>query len=123
MMWVQRIVGAVFAVGVLALIGAIVTQVGQAEGLPPLPIFVGLLGIVVLVLLSGGCLALISLAITVRRGVEALQRPPAQPGQAPARIFTAQPLREAARQADAAAAPAGSDRPIRPAGKTLVAER
>ena len=67
MVWVQRIMGAVFAVGVVALIGAIVTQVGQAEGLPPLPIFVGLLGIVVLILLSGACLALISLAISARR--------------------------------------------------------
>ena len=74
MVWVQRIVGAVFAVGVLALIGAIVTQVGQAKGLPPLPIFVGILGIVVLVLLAGGCLALVSLAISARRGVDALRR-------------------------------------------------
>ncbi|MFD2813385.1 hypothetical protein ACFSYD_00360 [Paracoccus aerius] len=34
MVWVQRIVGAVFVIGVLALVGAIVTQVGQAEGIP-----------------------------------------------------------------------------------------
>lgn len=124
MVWVQRIVGVVFTVGVVALIGAIVTQVGQAEGLPPLPIFVGLLGIVVLILLSGACLALISLAITARRGIKALERLPAQPASPPpARIFTAQPLRDATRQPDAAALPAAPDRPVRPSGKTLVAER
>ena len=83
MVWVQRIVGAVFAVGVVALIGAIVTQVGQAEGLPPLPIFVGLLGIVVLILLSGACLALISLAISARKVAEALRRIAGQGGVSP----------------------------------------
>lgn len=123
MIWVQRIVGAVFALGVAALIGAIVTQVGQAQGVPPLPVFLGLLGIVALILLSAACLALISLAITARRGVEAVQRLSAQPVPAPARVFTAQPLREAARQPEAAAAHPGADRPLRPGGKTLVAER
>lgn len=122
MVWVQRIVGAVFMLGVVALIGAILTQVGQAQGVPPLPVFLGILGIVALILLSGTCLALISLAITARRGVEALHRLPAQPAPAPARIFTAQPLRDATGQADAAAA-GTPDRPIRPVGKTLVAER
>lgn len=121
MVWVQRIVGGVFAAGVVALIGAIVTQVGPNQGIPPLPVFLGVLGIVVLILLSGTCLALISLAITLRRGVEMLHRLPVQ--ATPARIFTAQPLHEAARQADAASAPKALDRPFRPAGKTLVAER
>ncbi|TBN53119.1 hypothetical protein EYF88_02670 [Paracoccus sediminis] len=123
MVWVQRIVGAVFAVGVVALIGAIVTQVGQTQGFPPLPIFLGVLGIVLLILLSSICLALVSLAITVRRGVEAMGRAAVQSGPVPARIFTAQPLREAARQGEGTASPAGHDRPIRPMGKTLVAER
>ena len=124
MVWVQRIVGAVFAVGVLALIGAIVTQVGQAEGLPPLPIFVGLLGIVVLVLLSGACLALISLAISARRGAEALRRIAGQGGAAPVvspvRVFNQPSLREVVSEPQPEPAPA---RPARPAGRTLVAER
>lgn len=122
MVWVQRIVGAVFAVGVLALIGAIVTQVGQAEGLPPLPIFVGILGIVVLVLLAGGCLALVSLAISARRGVDALRRIAGQgvAAPAPARVFTQPPLREVIGEPQPEPAPV---RPARPAGRTLVAER
>ncbi|WEF24083.1 hypothetical protein [Paracoccus sp. S3-43] len=130
MVWVQRVVGAVFAVGVVALIGAVVTQVGQAEGWPPLPIFVGLLGIVVLLLFSAGCLALISVAISARRGADALRRlagqglsapvPVAAPAAAPARPFSQPPLREAAGEPQPEPAPA---RPARPAGRTLVAER
>lgn len=122
MVWVQRIVGAVFAVGVLALIGAIVTQVGQAEGLPPLPIFVGLLGIVVLVLLAGACLALISVAISARRGADALRRIAGSGVAAPipARVFSQPPLREVVSEPQPEPAPA---RPVRPAGRTLVAER
>lgn len=124
MVWVQRIVGAVFAVGVVALIGAIVTQVGEAEGLPPLPIFLGLLGIVVLILLSGTCLALISIAISARRGADALRRLAGQgvtaPVAAPARVFSQTPLRDVV--ADPQPEPALA-RPARPIGRTLVAER
>lgn len=127
MVWVQRIVGAVFAVGVLALIGAIVTQVGQAEGLPPLPIFVGLLGIVALILASGICLALISLAISARAGSEALRRmagqgaaAPAAATAAPTRVFSQTPLREVIVEPQPQPEPA---RPARPAGRRLVAER
>lgn len=130
MVWVQRIVGAVFAVGVVALIGAIVTQVGQAEGWPPLPIFLGLLGIVALILASGACLALISVAISARRGADAL-RHLAGPGvsaptASPARVFSQTPLREVVAdpqpQAQTQPEPAPA-RPARPAGRTLVAER
>ena len=124
MVWVQRIMGAVFALGVVALVGAIVTQVGQAEGLPPLPIFVGLLGIVVLILLSGACLALISLAISARKVAEALRRIAGQgaaaPVAAPARVFSQTPLREVVAEPQPEPAPS---RPARPAGRTLVAER
>lgn len=128
MVWVQRIVAAVFAVGVLSLIGAIVTQVGAAEGWPPLPIFVGLLGIVGLILMSGACLALISVAISARRGADALRRmagqggtaPLAAPTGVPARVFTQPALREVAEPAQPEPAPT---RPARPAGRTLVAER
>lgn len=115
MVWVQRIVGVVFAVGVATLIGAIVTQVGEAQGVPPLPVFLGLLGIVGLILLSGTCLALVSLAITARRAAEALHRLPAPPVSASARVAAARP--------DAVVPADGADRPLRPAGKTLVAER
>ena len=126
MVWVQRIVGAVFVIGVLALVGAIVTQVGQAEGIPPLPVFLGLLGIVLLILLSGCCLALVSVAISARRGAEALRRIAGQGGvsplAAPARVFTPSPLREVAAEPQPQPEPAPA-RPSRPAGRTLVAER
>lgn len=124
MVWVQRIMGAVFALGVVALVGAIVTQVGQAEGLPPLPIFLGLLGIVGLILLSGACLALVSVAISARRGAEALCRIAGQgsaaPVAAPTRVFSQPPLREVAAEPQPDPAPV---RPARPAGRILVAER
>lgn len=124
MVWVQRIVGAVFAVGVVALIGAIVTQVGQAQGVPPLPVFLGLLGIVALILLSGACLALISLAISARKVAEALRRIAGQgaavPVAAPARVFSQMPLREVVSEPQPEPAPG---RPARPVGRTLVAER
>lgn len=120
MVWVQRIVGAIFAVGVVALTGAIVSQVGQAEGLPPLPIFLGLLGLVGLILTAGTCLALISLAISARRGAEALRRIAGQGGAAPARVFSQAPLREVVAQPQTEPAPG---RPARPTGRSLVAER
>ena len=122
MVWVQRIVGAVFVTGVAALIGAIVTQVGQAEGLPPLPIFVGILGVVVLILLAGGCLALISLAISARRGADALRRMAGSgaAAHAPARVFSQAPLREVVAEPQPEPVPV---RPTRPGGRTLVAER
>lgn len=124
MVWVQRIVGAIFAVGVVALIGAIVSQVGQAEGLPPLPIFLGLLGLVGLILTAGTCLALISLAISARRGAEALRRIAGQSGAAPVispvRVFNQPSLREVVSEPQPEPAPV---RPARPAGRTLVAER
>ena len=127
MVWVQRIVGAVFVLGVLSLIGAIVTQVGQTEGWPPLPIFLGLLGIVALILAAGACLALISLAISARRGAEALCRIAGQGGvvpiattAAPVRVFSQTPLREVASEPQPEPAPV---RPARPAGRILVAER
>lgn len=129
MVWVQRIVGGVFAVGVLSLVGAIVVQVGQAEGVPPLPVFLGLLGIVALVLVSGACLALISVAISARQGADALRRmagqgraaPVAETGPARA-VFSPSPLREVAAPAETAPAPAPA-RSARTAGRRLVAER
>lgn len=141
MIWVQRIVAAVFALGLVSLVGAIVTQVGQAEGLPPLPIFLGLLGIVTLILLAGACLALISLAISARGGADALRRMAGQPQAvaaatalaAPPRaaaVFGQPPLRDVAAgpqmptqvlpQSDPALAPG---RAAPSARRTLVAER
>ena len=127
MVWVQRIVGAVFAIGVFALIGAIVVQVGQAEGLPPLPIFLGILGIVTLILMAGACLALVSVAISARKGADALRRiagqataAPVASKAAPVRVFSQAPLREVISEPQPEPAPV---RPARPAGRTLVAER
>jgi len=126
--WVGRLVAAVFVVGVLALLGAVVVLVRQAEGVPPMPILLGLLGTVVLILISGACLALISIAVSARRGAAALSRMASgaepeseddavEPEDAPAPMqgpFTPSGLREAV------AAPA---RPVRPGGRVLVAER
>ena len=72
--WLQRLVGAVFAIGLLALVAAVVTLVRQAEGVPPLPIYAGLIGAVALILLAGACLALMSIAASARRGANALQQ-------------------------------------------------
>ncbi len=72
--WMGRLVAAVFGLGVLALLGAVVVLVRQAEGVPPWPILLGLVGLVALILLAGACLALISIAVSARRGVDALQR-------------------------------------------------
>ncbi len=137
MVWTQRLVAAVFLVGVFGLGATVVTLVRQAEGVPPLPVYVGLLGLVALLLLAGACMALISIAISARRGTEALRRlasqtvgaaPVAGPVTGPvsggARPFSASPLREVAQQPepdqDPVAAPA---RPARPSGRKLVAER
>lgn len=74
MQWVGRLVAAVFGLGVLALLAAVVLLIRQAEGVPPWPILLGLVGLVALILLAGACLALISIAVSARRGVDALQR-------------------------------------------------
>lgn len=128
MTWVQRAVATVFLVGLAALVAAVVTLVGQAEGVPPLPVYTGLLGVVALILMAGACLALISLAISARRGVEALRRIAAQggiaaPPPAPSRPFSSSPLPAAANQARAETAVAAPERPQRPSGRILVAER
>lgn len=73
MQWVGRLVAAVFGLGVLALIGAVVVLIRQAEGVPPMPVFLGLLGMVGLILLAGACLALISIAVSARRAVALLR--------------------------------------------------
>ncbi len=73
MTWIGRLVGGVFALGVLALLGAVVVMIRQAEGVPPWPLFMGIVGLVLLILLAGACLALISIAVSARRGAAALQ--------------------------------------------------
>lgn len=135
MQWVGRLVAAVFALGVLALIGAIVVLVRQSEGVPPLPVLIGLLGTVVLILLAGACLALISIAGSAQRSAEALRRialrgselrpvGPAIPAvpvaeQAdPIGPFTPKALHEVPKKPEPV-----STRPARPAGRSLVAER
>lgn len=130
MTWVLRTVGAVFVVGALTLLALVVVQIRSSTGVPPLPVFVGILGLVALVLLSGACLALISLALSAQRGVVELRRIAAQ-GQgaalpAAARVFSPSPLQAVVapkpepEPEPAVTAPA---RPARPAGRNLVAER
>lgn len=137
MTWVSRAVAAVFLVGVLALIGLMVTLIRSAEGVPPLPVFLGILGLVGLILLAGACLALISIALSAKRGVEALGRLSGrqvaaatvapEPVSAKAnKPFEGPSLRQVMRETVAEPEPAvtAPPRPNRPVtGRTLVAER
>ncbi|MBK4216193.1 hypothetical protein JJJ17_09680 [Paracoccus caeni] len=132
MTWLQRLVAAVFVLGVLALLGVVVLLVRQSTGLPPLPIFAGLAALVALILLAGACLALLSIAVSASRGVEALNRLADQPAQSVsspkpviARPFEGPSLREIAQSVEPEPQPAmtAPTRPLRPAGRTLVAER
>jgi hypothetical protein len=133
MQWVGRLVAAVFLVGVVALTGAVVVLVRQAEGVPPLPVFIGLVGMAVLILFAGACLALISIAGSAQRSAEALRRMAirgaelrpvgpavAVPEAAPDPIgpFTPKGLHEVPKKSEPA-----STRPARPTGRSLVAER
>lgn len=127
MTWVLRTVGAVFGVGVLALVALVVVQVRGATGVPPLPVFVGVLGLVGLILLAGACLALISLALSVRRGVAELRRIAGQGGisaPTPARVFSPSPLQTVAQpEPEPQPTMTAPARPNRPAGRNLVASR
>ena len=131
MQWVGRLVAAVFLVGVVALTGAVVVLVRQAEGIPPWPVFMGVVGMVALILLAGACLALISIAGSAQRSAEALRRMairgaelrPVGPAVAEAAAdpigpFTPKTLHEVPKKAEPV-----STRPARPAGRSLVAER
>ncbi|WP_265499118.1 hypothetical protein [Paracoccus beibuensis] len=115
MRWIGWLVALVFGAGVLALLGLVVALVRSAEGVPPMPIYMGILGCVALILLAGACLALISIAVSVRRGVDLLQR-----GAAPAAEAVAKPQGpfSPAALAEVPAAPRAAR-----AGKVLVAER
>ena len=140
MVWTQRLVAAVFLVGLVALIAAVVRLATQSDVVPPLPIYAAVLGLVTLLLLAGACMALISIAMSARKGAEALRRLAAQ-GASVARLpatpvpFSSTRLRQVA-QAQPEPAPAGHPtsqpaaeppaapaRPPRPAGRNLVAER
>lgn len=122
MTWVLRIVAAVFLIGLAGLVGAVASLLRYAQGVPPLPVYLGVVGIAALILLSGACLALLSIAISAGRGAEALRRmaavAPVEPVSAPApqaQVFSDSRLHEAAPDAPA--------RPMRPNGRRLVAER
>ena len=127
MQWVGRLVAVVFALGVASLVAAIVLQVRQAEGVPPMSVFLGVTGLAMLILLAGGCLALISIATSARQSAEALRRMSLRGGE----LRAVGPATEAAAPftptsfAAPAAAPQqpAAVRPARPAGRSLVAER
>lgn len=132
MVWAQRLVGLVFLFGAVALMAVVVIVVGEAEGVPPMPIVMGVLGLVALILLAGACMATISIAISARRGVEALSRLAAQgpsltkPSVAAEASFvpagTAGPF--ATRPFGPAAAPPSDGAPTAPAvRRNLVARR
>lgn len=123
--WIQRLVALVFIIGLIGLVAAVIILVREAEGVPPLPIFTGLIGAVGLILLAGACLALISMANSMQRGVEALQKIAAQGGKivptapvtAAAKPFTPTAFHEEPQETEKVT------RPTRPAGRVLVAER
>lgn len=120
LVWTRRLMALVFLAGLAAIIAAVFILVRQSEGVPPMPIFTGLVAAVALVLLAGASLALVSIAGAARRGANALERL-AQQGvkPAPSHPFSASPLREAEEAGQAEA----TVKPPRPAGKKLVAER
>lgn len=130
MTWVQRLVGLVFLIAALALAGAIFVQVRQAEGIPPMPIFLGLLGLSVLILLAGACMALMSMAGSARRSADALHKMARQGGGlatstvvgATTRPFST-PMTEVVAESPEPQRPVAPTRPLRPSGRTLVAER
>jgi len=119
MIWIQRLVVVVFLAGLAALVVAVVLLIRQSEGVPPMPIFAGLLGAAVLILLAGASLALISIAGSARRSADALQRMARLGGS----------VTGLADSADPGPQPAAGDtaedamRPTRPQGKKLVATR
>ncbi|MDB6181718.1 hypothetical protein [Paracoccus fistulariae] len=131
MTWVNRAVAVVFLIGLLALLGVMVVLIRSAEGVPPLPVFIGVIGLVGLILLAGACLALISVALSARRGAEALERlsrAEAAPRLASEKVkapFDGPSLREVVKEAQADAEPPvkAPSRPDRPAGRVLVAQR
>lgn len=133
MKWVGRLVAVVFLLGILSVVAGVVTMVRQGEGVPFLPVILGVTASGVLVLLAGACLAMISIAISARRGVAALQAmaaagPVARPDPVAVAPDAAEPpVEEEAigpftpnALRETVAAPA---RPVRPAGRILVAER
>lgn len=69
LVWFGRMVAGVFGLGVMALLVLVVRILRQAEGVPPMPIALGLLGLVALILLATIALALVSIAVSLRRGV------------------------------------------------------
>lgn len=119
MIWIQRLVAVVFLAGLVALVAGVVLVVRQAEGVPPMPIFAGLLGAAALILLAGASLALISIAGSAKRSADALQRlaRPGGPVTGPADSADPGPQPVAGERIDDAA------RPTRPQGKKLVATR
>lgn len=127
MQWVGRLVAAVFGLGVLALTGAVVVLIRQAEGVPPMPVFLGLLGMVALILLAGACLALISIAVSARRAVallrDGLPADAAPEAAAEARADDLPPEVQGPFTPNGLAhATVAAPRPARP-GRVLVAER
>ncbi|MDO5648472.1 hypothetical protein [Paracoccus sp. (in: a-proteobacteria)] len=92
MIWVQRLVAVVFAVGVVTLAVFYGGIAWRAEGVPTMPIFMGLMGVIVLILLAGACLAMISVAQSARRAADALQRMARQGGALPVQTDSVVPF-------------------------------
>lgn len=78
MIWMQRLVALAFIAGLAALAVGVFAIVWEAEGIPPMPIFAGLIAALMLTLLAGACLALMSIAVSARRAAVALEQSAAQ---------------------------------------------
>lgn len=125
MTWVQRLVALVFVASLGALLVAVVMLVRTAEGIPPMPVLAGLIGAAALVMLAGACLALISIAGSVRRSADAVVKLAARGADGAlvaSRPFSASALREVASGSEGDEM-SSDPRPVRPAGRVLVAER
>ena len=79
LVWFGRLVAAVFVIGALALLAGVAVIVRQAEGVPPMPVALGMAALSALVLLAAAAVALVSIAHSARRGAAALERLPALP--------------------------------------------
>lgn len=119
MIWMQRLVAVVFVIGIMALVLAIALLIRQSDE-PSLTILVGLVGAAALILLSGGCIALVSIAISARKCADSLARL-SHRGESFAPVARASHPLPTAAQSE----PVQDEaiRPTRAQGKPLVAER
>jgi len=116
--WFGRAVAAIFVIGVIALFVAVIQMIRGSEGIAPFPIYLGLFGIMVLILIAAMTLSLVSIAVSLRRGVVVGAQQPVESPAAPA-------VDELEEEAELPQRPFQGPplRATRRAGPTLVARR